>query len=132
MEDSIFTKILKHEIPGEILYEDDMSFVILTIEPISPGHCLVVPKHQVNSLWELDNATYHHLFDVAQIMQQRLHAAYDYKRIGMFLEGFGVPHAHIHVLGLNEGIEPTILEHVAHKHQASAEELSEEAAKLRA
>ena len=131
MEDSIFTKILKHEIPGEIIYEDDTAFVILTIEPITPGHSLVIPKQQVDSLWDLDNETYHHLFDIAHDIARRIEGAYDYKRVGMLVEGFGVPHAHIHINGFNEGIEPTITEHIQNKHFASAEELAENAAKLR-
>lgn len=132
MQDSIFTKILKHEIPGEVIYEDDAAFVILTIEPISPGHCLVIPKAQVDSLWDLDDETYHHLMEVSHEMARRIEKAYDYKRVGMLVEGFGVPHAHIHINGFDKGIEPTITEHIATKHFATPEELAREAAKLRA
>lgn len=132
MEDSIFTKIRKHEIPGEVIYEDDSAFVILTIEPINPGHCLVIPKVQVDSLWDLDHETYRHLMDIAQDMAHRIEQAYNYKRVGMLVEGFGVPHAHIHINGFDEGIEPTITKHIASKHFATPEELAREAAKLRA
>lgn len=131
MEDSIFTKILKHEIPGEIIYEDNDAAVLLTIEPITPGHCLVIPKEQIDSLWEVPNEIYHHLFDVAKDMVGRIEANYDYKRVGIFVEGFGVPHAHIHVFGYEQPLEPTIAEHIAHKHTATPAELAEVAALLR-
>ncbi len=132
MQDSIFTKIIKGEIPGEIIYEDDTCVALLTIEPISEGHCLVVPREQVDHLWDADTELYRHLTDVARIVADKLRKAYSYRRVGMLVEGFGVPHAHIHVLGLNEGIEPTVLEHVKNKHTASIEELAAVAQKLRA
>lgn len=132
MQDSIFTKIIKGEIPGEIIYEDDSCVALLTIEPISEGHCLVVPRKQVDHLWDTDTELYHNLTDVARIVADKLRQAYSYKRIGMLVEGFGVPHAHIHVLGLNEGIESTVLEHIKNKHTASSEELAAVAQKLRA
>ena len=62
MQDSIFTKIIKGEIPGEIIYEDDSCVALLTIEPISEGHCLVVPRKQVDHLWDAD-----HLWDDDQL-----------------------------------------------------------------
>lgn len=132
MEESVFTKILKHEIPGEIVYEDAIAAVILTIEPITPGHCLVIPKNQVDSLWDLESEMYHHLLDIAKRMARKIETVYDYKRVGMIVEGFGVPHAHIHVFGFAQPLEPTIAEYTKAKHIANAEELSQEAAKLRA
>lgn len=132
MQDSIFIKIINHEIPGEIIYEDHRCAVLLTIEPITSGHSLVVPKQQVDSLWDTDDDLYQHLLMVTKKIAKKMETAYDYKRIGMFVEGFGVPHAHIHVFGYQEPLEPTIAHHSAHKHTASAEELAREAAKLRA
>lgn len=132
MEDSIFTKIIKHEIPGEIIYEDQRAIVLMTIEPITPGHCLVVPRQQIDSLWDVDDDLYQHLMQVTKLIVRRMETAYDYKRIGMLVEGFGVPHAHIHILGYNQPLEPTMTEHIEMKHTAGAEELAREAAKLRA
>ena len=130
-EDSIFTKIINHEIPGEIIYEDDQCAVLLTIEPINPGHSLVVPKKQVDSLWDTDDELYQHLLALTKIIAKKIEKVYDYQRIGMLVEGFGVPHAHIHVFGYKEPLEPTITYHTAHKHTATADELAQEAAKLR-
>ena len=138
MQDSIFTKILKGEIPGEVIYQDDQCFVLLTIQPFTPGHMMVIPKEQIDHLWDVDTETYHHLFDVAKGMQAKLRAAYpEYQRIGLLVEGFGVPHAHIHVFGYEKPLEPTITEHIAWKEglenpMASADELHAAAEKLRA
>lgn len=132
MNESIFTKIINHEIPGEIVYEDEKCVVLLTIEPITPGHCLVVPKEQIDSLWNAPTTLYQHLMKVTKEMADKLEQTYDYKRIGMLVEGFGVPHAHIHVFGYQEPLVPTIIHHSKVKRSASADELATEAAKLRA
>jgi len=132
MEDSVFTKILKGEIPGEIIYQDDLCFVIPTIEPVNPGHLLVIPKVQVDHLWDVSTPIYDHLMLVAKQMAEVLRNAYDYKRIAMIVEGFGVPHAHVHLYGLTEGLDPTIIRHAATRHAASNEELQAEVDKIRA
>lgn len=131
MQDSIFTKIIKGDIPGETVYEDELCAVLLTIEPFTPGHCMVVPKQQIDHLWDIEDQLYHHLLSVAKKMALRLREVYDYERIGMLVEGFGVPHAHIHVFGYEQPLEPTIVNHVAHKRTATPDELKIEAEKLR-
>lgn len=131
MEDSIFTKIVKGKISGEVIYEDNKAAVILTVEPFTPGHMLVLPKVQVDHLWDVEPSTYHHLWDVAKQMADRLKKTYHYERVGVVVEGFGVPHAHIHVFGYEQPLNPTIIDHVAHGTIASAQELAEVAEKLR-
>ena len=131
MEESVFTKIIKGEIPGEMVYQDDACVVLMTIVPITPGHCLVVPRQQVDHLWDVDDELYQHLTMVAKKIALAMRQAYDYPRIGQILEGFGVPHAHIHLLGLSESFEATMTEHVANKHTATPEELTQEADKIR-
>ncbi len=80
---------------------------------------LVIPNEQIDSLWDVDDQTYQHLFDVSKQMQAKLRNAYpDYKRIGLLVEGFGVPHAHIHVFGFHEALEPTIAKHATWKESA--------------
>jgi len=131
MDDSVFTKIIKGEIPGEMVYQDDTCVVLMTIEPFTPGHCLVVPREQIDHLWDANDELYHHLMGVAKKIANAMRKAYRYPRVGQIIEGFGVPHAHIHLFGLEQPIEPTIAHHVAHKHTATAEELHTEANKLR-
>lgn len=138
MQDSIFTKIIKGEIPGEVIYEDETCFVILTIEPLTEGHMLVIPREQTDSLWDVDQPVYTHLFNVAKQMQSKIKNAYpDYERVGLLVEGFGVSHAHIHVLGFHQPLEPTIEKHVEWKKGASSPDISSDtlrtvAEKLRA
>ena len=130
--------ILNKEIPGEVVYEDDVCFVILTVQPFTEGHMLVIPKAEIDRLWDVDDDTYAHLFRITKQMQAKLATAYpDYKRIGMFLEGFGVPHAHIHVFGYNEPLEATVTDHIAWKKtleggMLSATDLKVPADKIRA
>ena len=131
MEDSIFTKIIKGEIPGECVYEDDQCVVLMTIEPVTPGHCMVIPRQQVDHLWDVDDPLYQHIMMVAKKMALTLRKAYDYPRIAELVEGFGVPHTHVHIIGLNEGFEKTMIAHAANKHFADAEELKREADNIR-
>lgn len=138
MQDSIFTKILKGDVPGEMIYQDDDCFVILSIEPISEGHMMVIPTEQIDHIWDVDRDVYHHMFDVAKQMQEKLKKTYPgYERIGLQVEGFGVPHAHIHVFGYEKPMEQTMVDHHEWKKTvdnpfASQEELHVVGEKLRA
>lgn len=130
-EQSIFTRIINGEIKQQILYQDDLCFVILTHEPISPGHLMVIPRKEIDHVWDIGDDLYQHLMLVTKKMALKMRQAYDYKRIGMLVEGFGVPHAHIHVFGYTQPLEPTITAHIAKKRIMSPEELQIEADKLR-
>lgn len=138
MEDSVFTMILNGKIPGEVIHQDNECFVLLTVQPFTPGHMLVVPRQQVDSLWDLPDDMYLHIMSVAKQMQAKLAAAYPtYKRVGMLVEGFGVPHAHVHVYGYDEPLEPTIIKHIEWKKtlengMVSPNSLREPSEKLRA
>jgi|GEM_PF-836173 len=86
MDDSVFTKIIKGEIPGEMIYQDEACVVLLTIEPFTPGHCLVVPRKQVDHLWDTDDELYQHLMSVAKKVANAMRKAYDYPRIGQIVK----------------------------------------------
>ncbi len=131
MEDSIFTKIIRGDIPGEFVYRDDRCVVLMTIDPITPGHCMVIPREQIDSVWDMPDDLYHHLMTVAKMIAKAMERAYDYPRIGQAIEGFGVPHAHIHVLGLTSGFDTLIPEHVARRRMVTPEEQKLEADKIR-
>jgi len=102
MQDSIFTKIINGEIPSHKIYEDEKSFAFLDIHPQFPGHTLLVPKQQIDSIWDLPEDIYHHLWDVARVLQERIKKTTQCERIGVAVEGFGVPHVHIHLIPLND------------------------------
>lgn len=105
MADSIFTKITKGEIPCHKVYEDDKTLAFLDIHPAQPGHTLVIPKKQVDEFQDLDDEYYQALWatvqKVAKVMKDRLQP----KRVGIHIEGFDVPHAHVHVLPVNHGFK---------------------------
>ena len=130
-EPSIFTRIINGEIPSNTLFQDEQCFVILTQEPLSPGHLMVIPREEIDHVWDIGDELYTHLMLIAKKMAHKMREVYDYKRIGMLVEGFGVPHAHVHVFGLDEPIEPTTIAHAANKRIMGPEELLVEAEKLR-
>ena len=98
---SIFTKIISGEIPSYKIAENDDFFVFLDINPNAPGHTLVVPKKEVNRLFELDDATYAALMVYSKKIAVALEKAVDCKRIGMTVIGLEVPHVHVHLIPLN-------------------------------
>lgn len=128
MQDSIFTKIIKGEIPCYKIYEDAETIVFLDIEPFTPGHALVVPKKQIDHLWDIDDPLYQHVMAVAKRVANRQREVLKPKRVGMALEGFAIPHAHVHVFPMNEGLKTTIESEL---NKPTAEEFAEMAERLR-
>lgn len=97
MQDSVFTRIIKGEIPCHKVYEDEKVIAFLTIEPQQPGHTLVIPKEQVDVIWDLPEETYDNLWQTARKIAKHMNANLN-RRIGVHVEGIGVPHAHIHLV----------------------------------
>jgi histidine triad (HIT) family protein len=102
MTDSIFTKIIKGDIPCSKVYEDELVIAFMDIHPIQPGHLLVVPKVQVANFEELDEQTYTHLFLVVKQAAQRLKQVLSPAKVCIRVEGFDVPHTHVHVYPCND------------------------------
>lgn len=101
MADSVFTKIIKGEIPSHKVYEDDKTFAFLDIHPKQPGHVLVVPKKEVDHLWDLPDEDYQAVMATAKKIADRLKEVLRPERVGMQVEGTGVPHAHVHIFPFN-------------------------------
>jgi HIT family protein len=99
-EKSIFTRIIEGEIPCHKVYEDEKVFAMLDIEPLSNGHVLVIPKKQVDLIWDLDQSDYNYLWQIAKKIAKKIQAEMKPIRVGVVVEGFGVPHAHIHLVPL--------------------------------
>lgn len=97
MQDSLFTRIIKGELPCHKIYEDDKTIAFLDIHPQQPGHTLVVPKQQIDLIWDLPQDAYAHLWMVAQRIALHMGPRLG-KRIGVHIEGLNVPHAHIHLV----------------------------------
>ncbi|HTK39293.1 MAG TPA: HIT domain-containing protein [Patescibacteria group bacterium] len=98
MEDSIFTKIINGEIPAEKIYEDDHTLAFLDIHPIQPGHTLVIPKKQVEFLWDLDDDEYAAVMRTAKNVALHLREVLGVPYIGEQVVGIDVPHAHVHLI----------------------------------
>jgi histidine triad (HIT) family protein len=105
MTDSIFTKIIRGEIPSHKIYEDAKTFAFLNIHPAQPGHILVVPKTQVNHIWDLSDEDYQALWAAARKIAKHILPLSGAARIGVMVVGFGVPHAHIHLVPINDASE---------------------------
>lgn len=98
---TLFTKIINGEIPGRFVHEDDVCVAFLTIEPLSPGHTLVVPREEVDHWLDLDEATLNHLMAVAKRVGVAIDEVYQPAKVGLMIAGLEVPHVHIHVTPLN-------------------------------
>jgi histidine triad (HIT) family protein len=97
MQDSLFTKIIKGEIPCHKIYEDDRTFAFLDIHPKTPGHTLVIPKKQVEFVWDLEAEDYQAVMATAKKVAQRQKSVLGTSYIGEYIVGNDVPHAHVHV-----------------------------------
>ena len=102
-EPSIFTRIINGEIPAYKIYEDDKVIAFLDLHPIAGGHTLVVPKVQVDHIWDLVDADYQNLWMTSKKIGQHIREVIGSPRVGVVVEGFGVPHAHIHLIPIYQG-----------------------------
>lgn len=99
MQDSLFTKIIKGEIPCHKVYEDDKTFAFLDIHPIQPGQVLVVPKQQTGFIWDLGSDEYRALMATIQKVGRRIREVFpEAARVGVMIEGLDVDdHAHVKI-----------------------------------
>lgn len=105
MQETIFTKIIKGEIPSEKVYEDDRTFAFMDIHPIQPGHVLVIPKEQIANFEDLDKETYAHLFLTVKKVARRIKEVLSPEKVCVRIEGFDVAHVHVHVYPCNNAQE---------------------------
>ena len=99
---SIFTKIVNGEIPCYKIAEDDNFLAFLDVNPNAIGHTLCIPKKEINKIFDLDDALYLGLMKFSKKIAIALEKAVPCKRIGMSVIGLEVPHAHVHLIPLNE------------------------------
>ncbi|OGX34205.1 MAG: HIT family hydrolase [Omnitrophica WOR_2 bacterium RIFCSPHIGHO2_02_FULL_52_10] len=95
---SLFTKIVKGEIPCHKICEDAQYLAFLDIRPIHPGHTLVIPKKEVDYLFDVDDATLGGMMVFAKKVARAIEKEVECKRIGVMVAGLEVPHAHIHLI----------------------------------
>ena len=98
---SIFTKIINGEIPAYKIAEDDHHLAFLDVLPLVKGHTLVIPKREVDLIFDLDSEEFKNLWAFAQEVSKKVEKAIPCKRVGVAVVGLEVPHAHIHLVPLN-------------------------------
>jgi len=98
---SIFTKIINREIPWHIVAENEHAIAFLDINPLNEGHTLVVPKKEVDKLFDLDEDTYLRLQAFTHQVAKAIEKAIPCLRVGVAVIGLEVPHAHIHLIPLH-------------------------------
>jgi histidine triad (HIT) family protein len=125
---TLFTRIINRELPGTFVYEDELAVAFLSINPITPGHVLVVPRLEVDQWTDAPDELVQHLTVVAKKIGVAVKAAFGAPRAGLIIAGLEIPHLHIHVLpAWSIGSFD-----FASARPASDAELQEVAAKLRA
>ena len=94
---SVFTMIINGDLPGRFVYSDDDVVAVLTIEPMTQGHTLVVPRAEVDNWQDVEPALFGKVMDVAQRIGRAVCTAFDTDRAGLIIAGLEVPHLHVHV-----------------------------------
>ncbi|MFH1684869.1 MAG: HIT domain-containing protein, partial [Candidatus Micrarchaeota archaeon] len=105
MENCLFCRITRGEIPSNKVFENEEFIAFLDINPINPGHTLVVPKKHADYLFDLDDNEYSRILKTAKFLAPKIQSAMNSKRIGIIVEGFLIPHVHIHLIPLHHGGE---------------------------
>ncbi len=94
---TVFTRVINEELPGRFVYEDDDVVAFLTIEPMTQGHTLVVPRAEIDQWQNLDGETFGNVMAVAQLIGKAVCRAFGTERAGVIIAGLEVPHLHVHV-----------------------------------
>ena len=104
-EKSLFSKIVDGEIPCQKIYEDETTLAFLDIMPATPGHILVIPKRQVEFVWDLSDEDYTAVMATTRKVAHRIREVLNPKYVGELIVGTDVPHAHVHVVPFDESRE---------------------------
>lgn len=127
MEASIFTKIVNGEIPAYKVAEDDRYLAFLDVFPTAKGHTLVIPKQQIDYIFDLDDELYLGLMAFSKKVASAIEKAVPCKRIGVSVVGLEVPHAHVHLIPINSMQDMNF----ANKQKLSKEDFEEVLEKIR-
>jgi histidine triad (HIT) family protein len=125
---SVFSKIANNEIPCHKIAEDEFCMAFLDISPLAEGHTLVIPKKEVDNIFDLDAPLFQHLFAFAQKVAIAIARAIPCKKVGIAVIGLEVPHAHIHLVPINSLYD---IDFSKQKLTLSAEQLQVIAEKIR-
>ncbi len=95
---TVFTRIIKGEIPGTFVYRDDLCVAFMSINPMALGHALVVPIEEVDVWTDCTPELAAHVFEVSHRIARAQHQAFACERVGLIIAGYEIPHAHIHLI----------------------------------
>ena len=124
---SIFSRIIARELPAYIVAEDDHNIAFLDINPNALGHTLCVPKKEVDKLFDLDEDSYLNLMHFSHRVATARRQVVSCQRIGLSVIGLEVPHAHVHLIPLNEMADATFQKKIS----PSAEDMKNLAEKIK-
>lgn len=124
---SIFSKIISGEIPCYKVHESDEFLAFLDIMPVQRGHVLVVPKQEIDYIFDIDDELLARMMLFSKEVAKKIKASFPCKRVGVTVIGLEVPHAHIHLIPINSLHD---MDFTREKLSLSSEELSEIAGKL--
>ena len=99
---SIFTRIIQGELPGTFVHRDDKCVAFMSIQPLRPGHTLVVPIQEVDHWIDLPEELIQHLFTTAQRLSQAIQRAFQPRKVGLMVAGLEVPHVHLHLVPIHQ------------------------------
>lgn len=99
---SAFTRIIEGELPGRFVWSDEWCVAFLSINPIRPGHTLVVPRQEVDHWLDLDLDLAAHLTAVSRSIGKAIQKGFDPSRVGLVIAGLEVPHVHLHLLQVDD------------------------------
>ncbi|MBR3766371.1 MAG: HIT family protein [Muribaculaceae bacterium] len=124
---TIFSRIVAGEIPCYKVAEDEKNFAFLDINPVAPGHVLVIPKQEVDYIFDLNDQDYADLQIFAKRVAEAIKQALPCRRVGVAVMGMEVPHTHIHLIPINEEADMNFFKE---KSALSAEEMADIASKI--
>ena len=125
---TIFTRIIEGEIPGTFVWRDDRCVAFMSINPLRPGHVLVVPRDEIDHWLDCPADLRDHLMEVSSTIGWAIHTVHEPEKVGLMIAGLEVPHLHIHLVPI-DGVRDLDFANAA----ASVDrgELAEEAASIR-
>ena len=126
---TLFTRIIKGEVPAHKILENDQYLAFLDIRPVNPGHTLVIPKQEIDYIFDIEDELLKGLVVFAKKIAQAVRKTIPCKKIGVMVAGLEVPHAHIHLIPILESLGEL---NFARAKSMGQEELSAIAAKIRA
>ena len=127
MADCIFCKIISKEILHYNVWESYRFLAFLDMRPVNPGHLLIIPKEHIENIFDMPDGLYEEIFNTAKALSTPLQKAMSSVRVGIVVEGFGVPHTHLHLVPINESHDLDS----SRAHAMPAEELAEIAEKIK-